>query len=495
MIPCVAAALLASVTTLPGPAGPDSIAWEAKPADALAHAREQQRPVFLAINFDGERACDRLADKVYHDKTIVRLAGSAVCLIASPSEHGSGDRPCARFQGLHCAEHKQTDIWARKDVLKPDAEGYIVAPQHVFLAPDGKVILSVPYEVSESELAWCFVTAIHSVDPQSKVAAPPGAHAPRRLELGGVFNPVSAKSVSPATHEEVLSLIKSIKKGLQGAEHVDALRRILSSDEAEAIEYIRTELRTGAGSGGGTGGGSYGTGGGGGGGGSGGGAGIPASGGGGGSAGAGGGEDNRTLILHSIGALSPPSYWEVLQEYAIGGEIALRSEAAVALEELAAPASLKKVQAALNKENHREVKKDWIRALAAVGANDAGVRKDVIKRAQSERDELLRLNALVALGSLAPGDDLTEVLRAVLKQGSPIERAAVACAMALTRDPSWIPDLEGALEGAKDADLVAACTAAKQSLRTGGLEPLREVLAKVASDKIERDRWFGRVPD
>src|SRR6185436_19290857 len=120
----------------------------------------------------------------------------------------------------------------------------------------------------ESELAWCFVTAIRSVDPQSKVALPPGARAPRRLELGGLFNPVSAKSISPATHEEVLALIKAIKKGLHGAEHVDALRRILSSDEAEAIEYIRTELRTGAGSGGGGGdaGGGYGSGGGGGGG-------------------------------------------------------------------------------------------------------------------------------------------------------------------------------------------------------------------------------------
>jgi hypothetical protein len=494
MPPCLAAAVLSFALGAPTTSGPDAIAWESKPTDALAHAREQPRPIFLAINFDGERACDRLADKVYHDKTVVGLAASAICLIASPSEHGGGDKPCARFGSLRCAEHRQTDVWARKDVLKPDAEGYVVAPQHVFLAPDGSVILSVPYEVSESELAWCFVTAIHSVDPKSKLAAPPGAHAPRRLELGAVYNPVSAKAVSPATHEEVLALIKAIKKGLHGAERVDALRRILSSDEPEAIEYIRTELRTGAGSGGGGGGGGEGYGGGGAGGGGGGVPGLPTGGGGGGGA-AGGGEDNRALILHSIGALSPPSYWEVLQEYALGGEIELRREAAVAFEELAAPASLKKVQAALAKESHREVKKDWIRALGAVGANDAGVRKDLMKRAQKEKDDLLRINALVALGSLAPGDDLSELLRSVLKQGSPAERAAVACALALTRDPSWIPDLNEALDAAKDADLVSACNAAKQSLRTGGLGPLRVVLAKVAEDKIERDRWFGRLPD
>ena len=487
MLPCIlAAALIAALPASPSSAA-DSISWEPIPSAAQAHAREQKKPLFLAINFDGEHACDHLADKVYHDKVVVALAASTVCLIASPSSHATGDHACTRFAGLHCAEHMQTDKWARKEVLKPDAEGYVVAPQHVFLAPDGKVILSIPYEVSESELAWCFVTAIHSVDPQSNVTAPPGAHAPRRLELGGLYNPVSAKSVSPATHEEVRALISAIKKGLQGAEHMDALRRILSSDEPEAIDYIRTELRTGAGGGGGGGGGgSVGLGSGGGGG-----TGVPAGGGGGG----GGGEDNRALILHSIGVLSPASYWEVLAEFAIGGEIDLRHEAAVAFEELAASASLKKVEAALNKESHREVKKDWIRALAAAGANDAGVRKDLLRRALKEKDDLLRLNALVALGSLGPGDDVTAVLQSVLKQGSPKERAAVACAMALTRDSKWITDLDAAIKEATDADLVSACTAAEQALRTGGLERLQPVLARVAEDKIERDRWFGKGPD
>ncbi len=437
----------------PGPA--DSIAWEPKPEAALARALAEKKPVFVAINFDGERACDRFAEKTYRDKTILALAASAVCVIASPSEHGGADKPCPRFGTLHCSEHKQTDVWARKSVLKPDAEGYVVAPQHVFLAPDGKVILSVPYEIGESELAWCFVTALRAVDPQSKVAFPPGAHAPRRLNLGGVFDPVSARSVTPATREEVLALVKAIKKGLTGAESADALRRILSSDEPEGVEYIKTELRTSSG----------------------------------------GGGDNRVLILHSIGALSPPSYWEVLAEFAQGGEIALRTEAAVSFEELAAPASLKTVQAALTKETHREVKKEWIRALAAAGSADPQARKELLKRARAEKDELLRLNTLVALGSLVPGDDLSELLGSVLKQGSNSERAAAACAMAISRDPSWLEALEAAARSATDPDLVQTCNVAAQSLRSGGLTPLREVLAKVAQDKIERDRWYGRVPD
>jgi len=472
------------------PAPADSIAWEPKPEAALARAKEQNLPLFVAINFDGERACDRFAEKAYHDKSIVALSASAVCVIASPSEHGGGAKPCPRFGSLLCAEHKQTDIWARKSVLKPDAEGFVVAPQHVFLAPDGKVILSVPYEIGESELAWCFVTAIHSIDPKSKVVAPPGAHPPRRLNLGAIIDPVSARAVTPATHEEVVALIKAIKKGLKGAEHVDALRRILSSDEPEGVDYIKTELRSGTGGGGGSGGGSVGLGGGGGGGG---GTGIPSTGGGGG--GGGGGEDNRALILHTIGALSPASYWEVVADFALGGEIGLRSEAAVALEELAAPASLKKVQAALAKESHRELKKDWIRALGAAGAADAQVRKELLKRARSEKDELLRLNTLIALGSLVPGDDVSEVLSSVLKSGSAAERSAVVCALAISRDPKWIEAIDATLKEATDADLVQACNMAAHSLRSGGLAPIREVLTKLAQDKIERDRWYGRVPE
>jgi hypothetical protein len=445
--------LLALLPRAPGAA--DAIAWEPKPEAALARALAEKKPVFVAINFDGERACDRFADKTYRDKSLVALAAASVCVIASPSEHGSGDKPCPRFGTLRCSEHKQTDKWARTSVLKPDAEGYVVAPQHVFLAPDGKVILSVPYEIGESELAWCFVTAIRAVDPASKVAFPPGAHAPRRLELGGVFDPVSARSVTPAARDEVLALIKTIKKGLSSTENADVLRRILSSDEPEGVEYIKTELRTSSGSGG----------------------------------------DNRVLILHSIGALSPPSYWEVLAEFAQGGEIALRTEAAVSFEELAAPASLKTVQSALSKESHREVKKEWIRALAAAGSADPQVRKDLLKRAKAEKDELLRLNTLVALGSLIPGDDLTELLGSVLKQGSNAERAAAACAMAISRDPTWLAALDAAAAAAADADLVQACSMAARSLRNGGLAPLREVLAKVAQDKIERDRWYGKVPD
>lgn len=434
----------------------DSIAWEPQREAALARARAERRVVFVAVNMDGERACDRLAEKVYRDKTIVALASATVNLIASQPSHTAGDKACARFGTIPCTAHQTVDKWVRKEVLVPDAEGYVVAPQHVFLDPDGKVLLSVPYEIDASELAWCFATALRAVDPSAKPLVPSTAHAPRRLVLGGVWKPQSQKAAAPATHDEVVSLVKSVKKGLSSEARLDALRRIMSSDEPEGIEFLRAELRSGEKEG-----------------------------------------DHRAELLHSIGALSPPSYWELVSDFAIGSENALRLEAAVALEQLAAPASLKKVQAALFKEDHREIKKEWIRALAAAGANDAQVRKDLLKRVKSEKDELLRVNTIVALGSLAPDDEVALALATLLKDGASAERAAAACALAIARDPGARPQLEAARTAATspDAALVAeACSAALKSLESGGLFAIRDVLKKVAQDAVERDRWFGYTP-
>src|SRR5206468_1736167 len=147
--------------------------------DTLSRAREQKRVVFLAVNMDGERANERMVEKVYRDKAIVALAASTLNLVASAAEHAPLDRTCPRFAGLHCLDHRRIDTAVRDQILKPDSQGFVIAPQHVFLDPEGKVILSVPYEITVPELEWCFVTALRAVDPQCKAAMSPGARPPK----------------------------------------------------------------------------------------------------------------------------------------------------------------------------------------------------------------------------------------------------------------------------------------------------------------------------
>ncbi len=477
----------------------DGVAWSPDWQTALDQAKEGNKVVFLAVNMDGERANDRMVE-LYGEKQIEKLAAHTINAVASATEHKEGDKPCPRFGEITCKQHRAVDVAVRSQVLKPDAEGFVIAPQHVFLAPDGKVILSVPYEIDESELVWCFERAIHAVDPEADLGAIPRGRAPKRLVLGDVIDlgGLPGGGLRPITREEALELIDLVKRGgLDWQQRLDALRKIMTSDEEEARDLIVSELRAGNG---GRGGGGRG---------------------GGGAGGAGGmggsGADRRPLVLHAIGTFSPPSYWEIVAEYAESGEQALRVEAAVALEQLAAPESLKTILAALRKEREPELARVWPRALAAAGAADKGARKTLLAGLKS-KDPLVRRATLHSLGYLVPGDDVTEALRAALASKDEADRAAAITAMGLSRDgTAWLetlralvptdaakgtaPEGEGGTPGesppqadpAKAAEPldVRAARAAITVLEGGGLAKLRPVVEAVTEDTRPRERVYG----
>jgi hypothetical protein len=445
--------------------------------------------VFVAVNMDGEKANERMLAKVYTDKALIELSTHTLNLIASAAEHTSADKPCPKFEGLYCLDHRRIDTTLRKELLKPDSEGYVVAPQHVFLDPQGKVLLSVPYEVSTSELAWCFVAALHQVDPALAVAAPAGARPPKRLIQGAVFDPAAAPGggARMLTKKEVLDLIAELKKSGRANWELERLRGLIASDEPQAREFIALELKSGGGRGAGGGGGGGGRGGGGGGG----------RGGGGAAAGAGGGDGERrhARIVHLIGTISPPSWWEVLVDPLAGPDVELRAEAAVALEQLGSPEALKELQAALQDEKETSVEKDMLRALGTVGAQDPHARALLMRRLHSEKDELLRLNSIVATGSLAPGDDTTAELEKLLTTGSASEKQAAACAMAMSRDARYEKALESAAQDTKDAAAALVAKTALGVVHGAELKTIRDALKSVCKDTIERERFFGKAKD
>jgi hypothetical protein len=437
--------------------------------------------IFLAVNMDGEKANERIVEKVYTDKSIVELSQSTLNVVASAAEHVPADKPCTRFKGMFCLDHRRNDTAARKEILIADADGLVIAPQHVFIGPDGKVILSVPYEIDAHELEWCFATALAKADPAGKAAMPAGAHMPRRVVMGGVFDPKSTPggSVAPLTKKELVELIKEMRKGtMRGPDRLNAMRRILASDEAEALEFVQDEMRSGGGGGpggGGGGGGKYG--------------------GGGGGAGAagGGGLEKHKLMLHAMGVLSPPAYHAIVEQSLDDHEVVLRTESAVALEQLAAPESVRALQTALQKESDPAVQKEILRALGTTGAADARVRTMLVKRATTEKNELLRLNAILALGSCDPEPEVKEALKTLLTKGTDKERTAAVCALALTRDESWIQEIEAATKETKDGDLAKAAAAATSVLKGGELRKIREPMSHIGQDKVQRERLFGKV--
>ena len=463
---------LVLASALPALAG-EPISWSKDFEEAKARAAAEKKVLFVAVNMDGEAANDRLAEKVYADKRITAAAGLTVNVIASRFDHAPEKRPCTRFPGIECIDHKRCDGAVRANVLKADANGYVVAPQHVFLGPDGAVILSVPYEISAEELQWCFSNAIKAIDPVAAKAVPASGRPPRRLVTGGVFDPagVPGANLAPPTREQVLALIKELKASLWGEGRIEKIQRVLMSPEPEAIEYIGSELknelmgRRGWFRG------------------------MP-----GGPAGAGGGEDApdpRDILMHAIGVLSPSVYWKLVSEYLDNDDEKLRNEAIVALEQLAVPESVRAITAAIGKEKNLACKKDLMRALGSAGANDDTARKALLKFVASEKDPLVRLNAIVGLGWLTPGADVNKVLGELLASAQPDDRRAAVVAMGLSRNEGWVEVVEKALAKDEDAGFKTAAEAALKVIKGENLSVLRAPLRSICDDGLEREKFFG----
>jgi HEAT repeat protein len=473
MIRATSLALLTAL--LAHPAGND-IQWQTSFEKTLERAAAEKKVVFLAVNMDGEKANERMLEKVYTDKGVLELSKSTLNLVASTGEHAAPDKPCPKFPGLYCLDHKKTDVAALAEILKTDAQGLTVAPQNVFIGPDGKVILSVPYEINAHELTWCFVTALSKNDPTLKLAMPEDARMPRRLVLGGVNDPknsLAGANVAP-TKKELTELIKTLRKGtLEQSERVEEVPGEEMHDP-EALDFVQDEMRSGGAGGGGGGGGG-------------------GRGGGGGGARGGGGTEKHKMILHAIGVFSPVAYWKLAADALEDHDASIRAEAAVALEQLAAPEAAKVIQTLLTKEEDPAVEKEMLRALGASGAADPKVRALLVKRAKSEKNELLRLNAILALGSCDAEPEVKETLKTLLDKGTDKERTAVVCAMALSRDDTWAPIVEAATKDTKDEALAKAAKTALTILKGGELRAIRESVVKIGGDKIQRERLFGRV--
>ncbi|MBK8179964.1 MAG: HEAT repeat domain-containing protein [Planctomycetes bacterium] len=479
--------LSACLLAATGPLFAGDVRWEKSLDEALARAKAENKPVFLAVNMDGERANDQLATKTYADKSFQEWAARTVNVVASAAEHASLGKPCPRFDGLECIDHRRADSAARASVLKPDSQGFVIAPQHVWIAPDGKLLFSVPYAVTLEELNWCMASALREVAPDS-VKLPANGRVPRRLIAGGVFDPATSGSGiadRPPTREEALEIVKEMKKSWFALENGEDARRLLMSDEPEVLDFVRQQLRGSIGSFLGGGGGAGGGGGGGG----------RGGGGGGGGRGANSGRFHAQ-ILHQIGIVSPATYWELASESLENSDASVRAEAAVALEQLAAPESVRALSAALAKEDDALVKKEILRALGSAGAADAKARATLIKRAKTDKNETLRWNAVAAMGFGAADPELQAFLLAALAGKDPRAKTAAACALALSRDKQFVPLLEAQraelTEGADPFEKQAqgAIGAALAVLKGAPLGEIEPPLAKICGDDIRRERWF-----
>jgi hypothetical protein len=440
---------------LAGSASAGDIRWAKGYEAALAEAQAGNKVVFVAVNMDGELANDHLADKVYHSEALVGLASETVNLVASRFEHGPKDAECKRFGGITCSEHQWVEKAVRGNLIQPTKDGEVVAPQHLFLGPDGQILLSVAYYVTEEELLWCFVTALTKVDPKTKRAMPRGARPPLRLKMDSVEGAEAVKTLArPLSKEELREAIKRLQSGFGALEDMDTFGRVLATDDPEAVKYAEREVGSGF---------------------------VAYT------------SEMAASVLRTIGRTSPPAFWGVVAPLLEHHDAGVRMHAAVALEQLAADDSNRAVQKALSGEKDEFVQKELLRALGTTGRGNAGARKLLLRHAKSDKSALLRANALLALGLHADEKEIGQFLRDVLAQGGAGDVPAAALGLAFARQADFADAIQDATERveAGDKQTLERCLAV---LKGGNLDALAGDFTRVGRDRQRRERFFGLEP-
>lgn len=139
---------LAVLAALQLAGGPETtrIHWQRDLGDALAIAAAEGRPLLLAVNMDGESACERIVREVYKDPEFVALTRGYVCLVSSvfrhaPRDHDDAGRriECPRLGEVTCGEHIALESILYDRFLGGDR----IAPRHAVVTPAGEVVFDL----------------------------------------------------------------------------------------------------------------------------------------------------------------------------------------------------------------------------------------------------------------------------------------------------------------------------------------------------------------
>lgn len=137
--------------------------------DALEDAKRTQRSILVILHTDEERGCAEMAKSVYGSSEFRKAAARSVVLVASPDEH-SVDDECDRFAGFACRDHAANfeTLFTRYFVGHQEA----VIPQHLVLAPDGRLIARLEYVRTKQDLLSAMAEGeAFATDPTKAIVA------------------------------------------------------------------------------------------------------------------------------------------------------------------------------------------------------------------------------------------------------------------------------------------------------------------------------------
>lgn len=436
--------------------GAPSAEWTRDVEVGLKRAQAEQRVVLLSLGSATEARSERHVLEVYRSKSAKPYLEASVNL-AAWTWPGDEVGLLSDF-GEYTPVHHTTNLERFKERwLRPNELGVVAQPQHVWLSPAGEVLLSVPFEISALEFAWCFDEALRRAGIESRPDLPKGAHPPRRLLLGEVFRLANddeyGRGLWPRELEVVLASFQ--KRNLTMADAAD-LRRVLFTDEADAAESISDEF---------------------------------------------GKWDLASSMMRDLtgildgtvyllGQSSTTRFLPALEQFARHPRASMRSQVAVAFEQIGDPTGLALVKSALKKEDDDAVRALWVRALGACGRSNASASKELIRIAQKDKVDAVRYSAVLALGYVLPEPKAEQRLLEFVASGPEPERRAALLALALGRCVASREIVAAWTAEEVEEPTRSAAAAALAVLDGGNLSGLRESVAELLPDAIDRRRVF-----
>jgi hypothetical protein len=162
------------------------ILWQRSLEDALAIAKEEKRPILLAVNMDGESASERITREQYRDPKFVASTRPFVCLMASVFRHTPRDYdeqgrriPCPRLGEITCGEHIALEPILYDKYLGGDR----IAPRHALILPDGTKAFDLTLLFDLRDIDKKLAESAHLAPPVITRAAP--AISARTIESEG----------------------------------------------------------------------------------------------------------------------------------------------------------------------------------------------------------------------------------------------------------------------------------------------------------------------
>ena len=419
------------------------IQWAKSVDAALAKAKAENKVIFVALNMDGERANNQMVGEHYRDSEIQKLSRHTINMFCSNNVHKKTGN-CTRCKGTTCAIHRDNDFQVRRKFLNVDGNEAIVAPQHLFVSPEGKIITSVSYFITKGELEWMFVNAIRELNPEFAWTPRGRSRAPEKYLKGGADK---TKAEKPPTKEEVQKALKDIKKvaGARGGgrggwrEIIEAAQKnsriVIRSDDKRALDWGQNTLR------------SYGR--------------------------------FRDGLIRDIGKVSPKPWSKVIEAYLTDTKDETRKTVAIALEQLANPKSVNPLRKAAKKEKEDDILGRMLRALAASGPGKSTAISTVTKAAKSHKKARVRAHAIVGVGKIEKREAVTTSLRVGLQDEDALVRTVTAYVIAIRQDKSLLDHLVASLQAETEDSVKAWFEKAINAVKSGDTKAFKNFLPKI----------------